>query len=153
VSDDGEADPETDVGIIRHGLRTTDDHVGHRVVGPDGTGVVDGLARVGVGQGGVGGVGSVRVPPVGVPALQAEFAGDHLLGEVPLADEQRDDVHLLACDGPEHLPGRGLFLPERLPHLLEGARRPDSVGVGEGWFVGRGIPVRAVSDDDQGWHW
>jgi len=39
---------------------------------------------------------TVGVPEVGIPSLQAEFSGDDAFGEIPLADEQRDDVDLLA---------------------------------------------------------
>jgi len=76
------------------------------------------------------------VPLRDVPAVQAQLAGDHLLGEVPLADKEGDDVHLVALHGAEHLPEVGLFLPERLPDLVERARLADRVRVVEGGRTG-----------------
>jgi len=80
----------------------TDDHVGHRAVGPHWTAVVDLPVDVFGDEGGLIGGEAVGVPLGNVPAVEAEFAGNHLLGEVALRDEQRDDVDLVALDGAEH---------------------------------------------------
>jgi len=120
-----------DLRVPGHRFGPPDDDVAHRVVRPDRPAVVDGLAGIGGCQRGVGRTRPVGVPVVGVPPFQAELPRDDLLGEIALRDEQRDDVHLLGVDGPEHLPEGRLFLPEGLPDLVERAHRPDGVRVVE----------------------
>ncbi len=129
VSDDREADPLADVGVAGDRLGPTDDHVGHRLVGSHRSAVVDLSVDVFGDERGVVRREAVGVPLVDVPVVEPQLAGNHLLGEVSLRDEQRDDVHVVALDGAEHLAEVWLFFPEAGAHLVERAGRADRVGV------------------------
>jgi len=153
VADDREAKALPDVRILGRGFGPLDDHVRHRIVRADRPAVVDRLADVLGLERGLRCAGAVRLPPVGIPLLEAKFPRDDLFREVAFTDKERDDEHLVGLEGADHLAEVGFFLPERLADLVERARLADRIRVGVGRVRGVRIQMRSVCRDDQRFAW
>ena len=86
-------------------------------------------------------------------ALELEFAWDHVLGEVALADEIWHDIHLWRIDHEKRFAHRGFLFPEADMDLGEESTPAYFIRVVE--IRGRGIRVfrGTVTDDEQGRIW
>ncbi len=83
-------------------------------------------------------------------AVQPQFARQHFLAEVTLADEVRDDVDDIALHHLEDLAHVRLLFPEAAGHLGEQAQAADGVRVRVGGGAGVRVERGPVPDQDQG---
>jgi hypothetical protein len=119
--------------------RAGHDDVGHAVVGADRAAVVERLPAADLLSWKV----SVAI------FAETHFAGDHLLGEIALADEIGHDEHPGSGGPAQRAVDVGLLLPEALDDLGKYVSLTQFVGMLMGWRRGVGVQRGAVSDQDQ----
>jgi len=89
-------------------------------------------------------------PDHGGWAGELKLARDHVLGEIALADEVRDDVNVIGIDQVESLSKGGLLFPKAAVDFAEKIAAADLIGMVEI----RGGRIRilggTVADDEQG---
>lgn len=84
---------------------------------------------------------------------ELEFAWDHILGEIPLADETGDHINFLGVDQVNRLAHGWLFFPEAAMDFGEKASSANLVGMFEIGSRGIWILCGAVTDDEEGACW
>ena len=80
---------------------------------------------------------------------KAEFAGNHLFGEVAFADEERHDKDARSEGGAQNRGDARFLFPEGFKYIGENAAAAQFIGVLVGRFGRFGIQRRAVADENE----